>query len=609
MLQNIHDKAKGWVAYAIVGFIAIPFALFGISSYLSGSSALVAATVNGEEIPARGMQNPQLLNQVIGQTLLEQEAKNNGYRASNQEVYDIISNDPSFQVNGAFDAKTYEFVLGTRRTNKSNYENDLRERISNQQFLRAIDGSSFISPQDLTRYQGLFNQTRNVEMFTLKKSDYQSEVSVSDDEVKSHYNSNTSNYMTTEKVKLSYVKLSQDELAMTVTAEGDALKLFFDDNIDRYVEPEQRKVAHILVKVNGSDEKSDDEAKEKAQSLYEKIKNGSETFDNLAKTNSDDDVAAKKSGELGFVARGDMGKLFDAAAFKLAKDDISEVVKTKLGYEIIKLLDVKAKRQKEFEEVKKEVDELYKKEQAEKLFFDNSEKLQTLAFENEGSLDEAADAVGATVISSEWIERKQSFDPKNLLSSPKIVQAAFSDAVLSEGKNSEMIDVGNGTVYVVRLEEHQMPTAKPLNEVTDIIKSSLADQKLRKIATQKGESVLEKIKQSGDWTALELIGASADKVEKVANVKRVNRKLAQNVVEKIFSMQKPEQGTKTYSNAILSDGDYVLIALSGIKNGESDQTEGLQNNFTRIIGSREQMAMLKALRDQAEIEMFPENLK
>ena len=45
MLQNIHDKAKGWVAYLIVGFIAVPFALFGISSYLGGSGSLVAATV------------------------------------------------------------------------------------------------------------------------------------------------------------------------------------------------------------------------------------------------------------------------------------------------------------------------------------------------------------------------------------------------------------------------------------------------------------------------------------------------------------------------------------------------------------------------------------
>ena len=57
MLQTINDKAKGWVAYTVVGLIAVPFALFGISSYLDGGSGgLIAAKVNGEEIPAQQVQ-------------------------------------------------------------------------------------------------------------------------------------------------------------------------------------------------------------------------------------------------------------------------------------------------------------------------------------------------------------------------------------------------------------------------------------------------------------------------------------------------------------------------------------------------------------------------
>ena len=102
MLQNIHDKAKGWVAYLIVGFIAVPFALFGISSYLGGSGSLFDAIVNGEEIQVQEVQyivlqqrqrmsqifggkippglsaeviKQQALEQVVNQTLLRQEAQ------------------------------------------------------------------------------------------------------------------------------------------------------------------------------------------------------------------------------------------------------------------------------------------------------------------------------------------------------------------------------------------------------------------------------------------------------------------------------------------------------------------------------------------------------
>jgi len=62
MLQNIHDKAKGWLAYTVVFLISVPFALFGINSYLGGGDKLIAATVNGEEIPFRDVQN-ELLQQ------------------------------------------------------------------------------------------------------------------------------------------------------------------------------------------------------------------------------------------------------------------------------------------------------------------------------------------------------------------------------------------------------------------------------------------------------------------------------------------------------------------------------------------------------------------
>ena len=50
MLEAIRKKSKGWVAYLIVGLIAVPFALFGIQQYMGGSSNSVIAIVDGEDI-------------------------------------------------------------------------------------------------------------------------------------------------------------------------------------------------------------------------------------------------------------------------------------------------------------------------------------------------------------------------------------------------------------------------------------------------------------------------------------------------------------------------------------------------------------------------------
>lgn len=635
MLQNIHDKAKGWVAYLIVGFIAVPFALFGISSYLGGSGSLVAAIVNGEEIQIQEVQNlvlqqrqrmmqifggklppgfnentikQQALDQVVNQALLRQEAKNNGYRASNQEVYDTIANIPAFQKDGQFDPKTYELLLQSQRRSKNSFETEIRTSITNQQFSQSISKAAFLPIEQVSRYQGLQNQVRDAETFTLKKADYESQVEISAEEIKAQYDANLSRYMTNDKVKVSYVLLEQSELAKTITVEDDALQLLYDDNLSRYTEPEQRKVSHILVKI-GDEEDAESKAEEKAKALYEEIKSGAKTFEDAAKIDSDDKLAAEKSGELGLIARGEMGPLFENATFTLVKGTISDVVKTEAGFEILKVQDIVEAKQKTFDEVKAEVEKLYRKEQAEKLFLEKSDKLQTLAFENDSNLDGAADAIGAKVETSDWIQRGETPNPEKKYLSAKFIQAAYSDDVLNAGKNSELIEISPTTVAVLRLQQHKVPEQKALADVEGQIKTSLLNQKLRKLLIEKGESVLKSLNESTDWSVLASIGASADKVENMTGIKRTDTRLSNSVVDKLFSMDKPESAKKIFGNTILPNGDYVLIALTGVKDGITELDTNLQKSFTQMVASREQTAVFKALRESAEVELFPENIQ
>ena len=55
MLQTIRERAQGWIAWVIVILISVPFALWGIQSYLGESGEPVAATVNGVEIATRDL--------------------------------------------------------------------------------------------------------------------------------------------------------------------------------------------------------------------------------------------------------------------------------------------------------------------------------------------------------------------------------------------------------------------------------------------------------------------------------------------------------------------------------------------------------------------------
>jgi len=130
---------------------------------------------------------------------------------------------------------------------------------------------------------------------------------------------------------------------------------YYEANKDKYVEPEQARARHILVKVS-PDAKDEQKAaaKEKIQGILEKAKNGGD-FAELAKENSDC-PSSQQGGDLGFFTRGQMVKSFEDATFALQPGGISDIVETEFGYHIIKLEEKKPGKQLTLEEVKSKIE-------------------------------------------------------------------------------------------------------------------------------------------------------------------------------------------------------------------------------------------------------------
>jgi peptidyl-prolyl cis-trans isomerase D len=618
MLQTINDKAKGWLAYLVVGLISVPFALFGINSYLGGGDKLIAATVNGEEIPVREVQNAllqqkqrlssmfggqlppsfsdetlksQALESLINQALIRQEVKNSGYRASNKEVFAIISETPAFQKEGAFDKATYEKLLKANRRNKVSYEASLRTDISNRQLSDGINNTSFFPAAQLTSYQALANQVRDFETFTLKLDAYKEQIKPTSADIKTYYEAHSDQYMTDEKIKIAYVRLKSSDLAESVTVTPELLQRYYDEDSSQYVILEQRKVARILFKVTDDKE---DEARKQAETLQQNISSGKNTYEAAMLEKAEGMIAT----DMGFLARGDMGVAFEKAAFALKKDELSAVIKTESGYELIKVSEIKPEVQQTFEQVKDKVEKNYRQEKATKLFQEQVETLNTVAFENETSLDPAAQSVGIEVQTSDWFTRKGG---KEFTANQKIQAEAFSEAVFTQAKNSSLIELSNTDVAVLRVHKKQAPVLKPLADVSEKIKQTIIETETRQLVTKKGEALLAKLKSGSNWSVLSDIGATADAVEKFATVDRKAIKPSADVVRKVFAMNIPKENDRVYSNTIMPVGDYVLISLKTVKDGDSALDEATKNTYANALGARERSAVMGALREEADV--------
>lgn len=626
MLQTIHDKAKGWVAYTIVGLIAIPFALFGINQYFEGGGKLVAATVNGEEVSVQAVQNTLLelkqqfggqlppgmddsvlknsaLESVVNQTLLQQKIREGGYRASNQEVQEAIAQIPAFQKDGKFDLETYKNFLKMQRRDEAAFEFQVRDDLSQQQLRGAVLDTAFLPKAEAEQYQALRNQQRELEVFTLKAADFQSQVKVSDEQIAQYYEQNKASFMTEEKVQLAYLEIKRDALASAVTVDDNTLKNWFEDNADQYIKPEEYVTSHILVSV--SDPAKDAAAKQKIDTLYADLQAGKRTFEDIARTDSDDKPSAEKGGLIGSVVAGEWGAEFEKAVFALKAGETSAPVKTEAGYEIIKVTEIKPAIQKTFEEVRADVSADYRKEQADKAFTEKAETLGRLAYEQDGDLAPAAKELGLPVQQTDWVTRASG---QGIAGNEKVRTAAF-DADVQAGKNSDLLELEDGHAAVIRTVNKEAATQKPLDAVREEIRTSLLATEARKLTAQKGEELLKKLVETQAWSAItaSALGSEAS-VEKLGLVGRTDNKLMPEVASQAFAMNHPQAGKTTWASVALGNGDYALIALKSVKPGDTKLDAGANSIYNQTVGQRELGAMLQGLRESAEIVLHPENL-
>ena len=623
MLQTINDKAKGWVAYAIVIFISIPFMLFGIGSYLDGGEKVIAATVNGEEIPTSeltsaaqqqkqrlqsiyGSLPPQLddkaikqqvIDDLVNRELLRQSVATNGYRASNAEVGQSIRDMPTFQKDGEFDQTTYQQLLTANRLNPATFEQQTRDDLTLQQMTRAVSSSSLVPKQEAGLYQSLVEQERTGQTYIIRADSHTSQIVPDKEKVKAFYESNTSLFMSDERVKLDYLLIDQDKIAEGVEASDEQIQQSFEENATLYRTPEQRKVSHILISV---DKHGKEGAEKRAGDLYAQILSKEKAFDELAKTESDDTLLADTAGDMGFLELQDMNPAFAEAAGKLKVNEISPPVLTPAGYEIIKLSEIKPEVIPEFATVKDKVKKAYQTAEAAKIYIDKVDSLQTTAFENDASLDPSALAIGSEIMTSDWITVNGG---EGIGKESKVRVAAFSPEVKTERINSSLIELSPTKAIVVRLNTHEEAAAKPLAEVEKEASDAYIASEARKLALEKGEALLAELQKTSDWKALETVPElKTEDVQAFDKLKRNDRKLPPQIVAEVFKMNAAEsEGSSAFSNIVTPNGDYVVIGLSKVVNGASEVSNGGLASFKAEIARREQDALLKAMREQAEV--------
>jgi peptidyl-prolyl cis-trans isomerase C len=163
-------------------------------------------------------------------------------------------------------------------------------------------------------------------------------------------------------------RIWQREITNGIVITDAAAQKFYADNPDKFEQPEQVRAAHVLISTLDpiSQRPLPPEQKKDKEKLAKEIKaraDKGEDFGALAKQYSDDPGSKNKGGEYKFP-RNQMVPEFEAAAFSLKTNQISDLVETRFGYHIIKLLEKYPAKHEQFAEVKDRIKEYLMEKQA-----------------------------------------------------------------------------------------------------------------------------------------------------------------------------------------------------------------------------------------------------
>jgi len=642
MLQAIKDKTRGWIAYVIIAMLAIPFAFFGVYNYFQPSSDPTVAEVNGEAIKRseldRAVQRQreqikeklgerydaerfseqrlrrQALEQLIEQRVLRSFADRSGMTAPDGAVAQRIRSTPAFQVDGEFSQQRYEQVLQRNNRRVGEYEDRLRQQATLAQFRDAVSSSAIVTDVALERVAAVQYQRRHLTWLRVKADALSGEVEIGDDAVASFYEDNKDGFRRPEQVKLAYIDLSQETLGQSIQIDDQALRERYEQVKDRRGDPERRRTQHILIDLPEDASGNEvDEARKRLGDLREAVRSGEISFEEAAREHSDDRLSAKNGGSIGVIEPGDLGGAFDDAVFDLEPGRVSEPVRTSSGLHLIRVTEVKPPQRPSFDSLKDELRGNLIEERVAERLAKQSSRLKNLAYENPQSLEPAADALGLEVRATDWFTRRGANE--GIASRDAVVEAAFSERVLGEGRNSKVLELSNNRRVVVRVQEHKPEQVPPLEEVRGQVVERLRSQQSAELARERGQALIKQVREQdkrfgtlADGEAVEL--SELGLVSRQSAAKEAPRALAQTA----FQMRAPGADAGLAVEGVqLRGGDYAVIGLRRVQDGSLEglsdsQRQQLRQALRRSNQESSIGEVTAALREAADVTIYDSKL-
>lgn len=628
MLQQLRARAGSWIVKVILVLVALSFVFWGTSSIFNlFLSDEVVASVNDEDISLYYYQNAvnnererlqgergedsllsrinekslqdRVLSQLINRTLVRQAAIEDKLTLTQEQIDQVIVNQPFFHQDGKFDNKRYVTALRRSGFSPQSYRQYILENFQYEAYLAAVRDAAFYTYDMLNQYVDWQYQKRHYSYLALPPNLFVEEQDITEEQLRDFYTETVDNYYEPDYFRIRAITITPDDALTRVSYDEQDIRNTYKELYGYLYDTQLVGVRHIFF---DSPDSTDNTYIIQAEELKKEI-NNKDDFIRLVGEWSEDDLTKEKGGDLGVIPAAELPPEF-LEAIRASDDDLLGPVRTPFGVHLLWINNRSAINAPTFEEAYDELVSDYLYNQLDETLLSEAEALADEIFVD-SDLTRVANITGYPTQTTDFISLDSDY--------VKELGRDFIDELLllEPGDVSNVIWLDDGNFMAFELLDYRPERLVPYDEIEDEIKRDyLLAQAADRLHSLLPDSVARLNQRSispNEVAGSFDLGQSWQSEQEISQIEQKDDELASYVL----SMPVSDLPYAGYTR--LANGDYVIVYLERVSHQSYEDLDELAQNtieetYLTETQRRVQQWLLANLNAKADIVLNTEIL-
>jgi peptidyl-prolyl cis-trans isomerase D len=544
------------------------------------------------------------LDRLISQRFIVQEAKNLGLHVRREELIEAIQDIPVFKKDGQFDQQTYLRALSRLGTTPQSFEESVQKEILMTKVRDIILNTVKVSDAEALETFKEENEKIDMDLVAFSPASIK-DPELTEEAIQAYFSKYADRYKTPEKIKVHYFSFPFKEFEKEITITENEIQNYYELNHEKFSSPKTVKARHILFKIpeDALSEQVEEVRKKALKVLKEAMEGGD--FAALARKYSEGPTS-NRGGDLGTFPRGRMIKSFEDVAFSLSPGQISDPVRTKFGWHIIKVESVNEPKQTPLDEAKKEIRETLVNEGAKINAFEKANRIYEECAAACAMVDVASDYTLPLKSTPFFAENEQipGIKAEDLTKFARTALALQGDDV------SPLLELSDG-YYILQRIEKKSAQVPELKDVRKRVRQDLLQEEKKKLAREAAEQFLVALRNGADFNELakkkSIAVVSTGPFKRGEPIPKIG--YAPSISETAFLLT----DEKPFPEVVLeAKGQYLVLRFKKKEEAKEDTFSSEKEAIkARILAQKRQKTFrqwLAVLKEKGEINYYQEDL-